>query len=91
MYLQGKENNQTKNKEDKKMTEKRYVVAWNTGDDYWDNEPDYDHYDTITEIEDAIDRKLTTEEIKDIENGFTVYDEFEVEYYVRLTSVEESY
>lgn len=42
-----------------------YIIYWNTGDDSWDNIPDCESFETLAEVEEAIGRTLTTEEITD--------------------------
>lgn len=53
-----------------------YIIYWNTGDEYWDNTPDMEEFDTLAEVEEAIGRHLTDEELAD---HFATDDE-EIEY-----------
>lgn len=59
----------------------KYEIAWNTGDDEcWDNPPVYEQYNSISEVEDAIGRLLTAEEVEELDNGFIVSDILDIEY-----------
>lgn len=54
-----------------------YVIAWNTGDEYWDNNPIVEVYETIEELIDAIHNEkeeIDNEQIERIEKGEEVYD-----------------
>jgi hypothetical protein len=53
-----------------------YRVEWNTGDDYWDNDPDCAYYNTIEEVKEAIGDDFTEENINDLEkDGYTCDDD----------------
>lgn len=57
-----------------------YTIYWNTGDDSWDNTPDVEQFNTLAEVEEAIGRHLTAEEIAD---GYAT-DEYGIEYSVEF-------
>ena len=42
-----------------------YIIYWNTGDEFWDNTPDCESFAALAEVEEAIGRTLTAEEIAD--------------------------
>ena len=56
-----------------------YEIAFNTGDEYWDNEPGYEYFDTIEEVKAELDKyenHLTDEKIEELERtGFTCDDD----------------
>lgn len=53
-----------------------YRVEWNTGDDYWDNDPDYVYCDTIEEVKKEIGDNFTEKNIDDLEkDGYTCDDD----------------
>ena len=56
-----------------------YEILFNTGDEYWDNDPGYECYNTIEEVKAAIepyDYPLTEEKIEELERtGFTCDDD----------------
>lgn len=63
---------------------KKYEIAWNTGDIYWDDLPKYEECDTLEEVEDAIGRMLSAQEVQELEDGFIVSDEYDVEYEIKI-------
>lgn len=56
-----------------------YEILFNTGDEYWDNTPGCEYYDTIEEVKVALEPyeyPLTEEKIEELERtGFTCDDD----------------
>lgn len=72
----------------------QFEIEWNTGDEYWDNFPDYDEFEgTIEGLNDYLNSQLDEEDppanfdeetLKTLMNGKTVYDETGTRYSVKL-------
>ena len=72
----------------------KFEIQWNTGDEYWDNFPDYDEFEgTIEGLNDYLNSQLDEEdppacfdkeEWRELMNGETVYDETGARYSVKL-------
>lgn len=72
----------------------KFEIQWNTGDEYWDNFPDYDEYEgTIEGLNDYLNSQLSEEDPpacfdkeawRALMNGETVYDETGARYSVKL-------
>ena len=50
----------------------KYQILWNTGDDYWDNEPDVEYYATLEDVIEEIE--LTEEQIAELKADGNVVD-----------------
>ena len=50
----------------------KYQILWNTGDDYWDNEPEVEYYATLENVIEEIE--LTEEQIAELKADGNVVD-----------------
>ena len=51
----------------------KYQILWNTGDYYWDNEPEIEYYATLEDVIEEIE--LTEEQIAELNADGNVLDE----------------
>ena len=70
-------------KERKTKMRTYYEIAFNTGDEYWDNEPGYEYFDTIEEVKAELEKyenHLTDEKIEELERTGTTHDDDYIEW-----------
>lgn len=51
----------------------KYEILWNTGDEYWDNEPDVEYYATLEDV--IKEMELTEEQIAELKADGNIEDE----------------
>ena len=51
----------------------KYEILWNTGDEYWDNEPDVEYYATLEDVIEEME--LTEEQIAELKADGNIEDE----------------
>ena len=79
----------------------KFDIEWNTGDEYWDNFPDYDEFEgTIEGLNEYLNSQLSEEDppanfdkeaLRSLLDGKTVYDETGARYSVKLSdTIEEA-
>jgi len=52
-----------------------YEVAFNTGDMYWDNLPEYEKCDSLEELKEVLGERLTEEKLEELENDHYTCDD----------------